>query len=703
MTPQGSGEALSQAPPGGGQYQMLAPPYYDQNGSLMMGNTRAVRLMPPVLVNPGAPGTSAPSQPGTTTTLVNHLKRHPDPFKQFEKLRAAECSKKASGPKKTTATKTADASAASCSYFKPTLKGDSQRAKMLTTKVAQFMAAGLHSYSIVEEPGFLSLMHAAVPEYKVPSRTTFSRSVIPDLYAKEKERIKGALRHHFDHAPPRPARAELWEESVFAGNLLRAIKCRFGDIKLQVPYALSTALDPRFKAVCYDATCEKRWLKSELCSALEKSLPQQNDEEEPSVSSASAEAASSSSDVWSVFGTLAGSNTAPTGSERLKKEVEEYLHAPVQPRLDNPFLCVAAGRAPPSWARFEAVFFVHILRHLKMASLKQNATVAGFLKVISRPLIGSQAARFSSAPFRVSHWLARPHVIDAIFFLCVGFSAVAVRLCAPAFAIFLHAIEMPGDSRLKPSTQQAFGSPKKRAWNKKAPATSAPSAAELESRLDPLDLPGTSTDDTVGPSSTSETLRVDAAYYSTAKQAQRVERSAQRRLFCLESRLPSASSTFLESARSARPGQRLAVGLLKVPRGRVSSLQRLGVLATHLVLLGQGATIRGLEHLPFREDLHPALGLATGVLHPLDPLEHHPLALQLACARTEMLWTAAALTEQASAVITRRAASAKSLLSITSFYSPETRELRYSRDRTNRTQAPKPVHGLSELLERSPP
>ncbi|KAH7951165.1 hypothetical protein HPB52_005888 [Rhipicephalus sanguineus] len=86
---------------------------------------------------------------------------------------------------------------------------------------------------------------------------------------------------------------------------------------------------------------------------------------------------------------------------------------------------------------------------------------------------------------------------------------------------------MPGDSRLKPSTQRAFGSRKKRAWNKKAPATSAPSAAELESRPDPLDLPGTSTDDTVGPNSTNETLRVDAAYYSTAEQAQRVERSAQ--------------------------------------------------------------------------------------------------------------------------------------------------------------------------------
>ncbi|KAH7969070.1 hypothetical protein HPB52_014323 [Rhipicephalus sanguineus] len=69
-----------------------------------------------------------------------------------------------------------------------------------------------------------------------------------------------------------------------------------------------------------------------------KSRPQQNDEEEPSASSAPAEAASPSTDAWSVFGTLAGFNTAPTGSERLKEEVEEYLHAPVQSRLDNPFL-----------------------------------------------------------------------------------------------------------------------------------------------------------------------------------------------------------------------------------------------------------------------------------------------------------------------------------------------------------------------------
>lgn len=73
---------------------------------------------------------------------------------------------------------------------------------MLTTKIAHFIATGLHSYSTVEGPSFFSLMHAAVPEYHVPSRTMFSWSVVPKLYAKEKERIKGELHKHFDHGTP---------------------------------------------------------------------------------------------------------------------------------------------------------------------------------------------------------------------------------------------------------------------------------------------------------------------------------------------------------------------------------------------------------------------------------------------------------------------------------------------------------------------
>ncbi|KAH8042331.1 hypothetical protein HPB51_021942 [Rhipicephalus microplus] len=85
---------------------------------------------------------------------------------------------------------------------------------------------------------------------------------------------------------------------------------------------------------------------------------------------------------------------------------------------------------------------------------------------------------------------------------------------------------------LKPLTYRAFGRHKEWPWNKKAPATSAPLAAELKSQPDPLDLLETlvtlSTDDVVGPSSTCDRLLIDAAYDSTVEQA-RVEKSAQRK------------------------------------------------------------------------------------------------------------------------------------------------------------------------------
>ncbi|KAH7972862.1 hypothetical protein HPB52_018103 [Rhipicephalus sanguineus] len=105
---------------------------------------------------------------------------------------------------------------------------------------------------------------------------------------------------------------------------------------------------------------------------------------------------------------------------------------------------------------------------------------------------------------------------------------------------------MPGDSRLKPSTQRAFGSRKKRAWNKKAPATRPPSAAELESRPDPLDLRELQL------TTPWDQVRLAKHFGLMPRTTQRRSRRSElrdrrkRRPFCLKSRLPSASSTFLE-------------------------------------------------------------------------------------------------------------------------------------------------------------
>lgn len=49
----------------GGQYQVVAPSYYE-NGSVMMGNARGMgatmRLVPPVLVNPAAAPNNNPGK-----------------------------------------------------------------------------------------------------------------------------------------------------------------------------------------------------------------------------------------------------------------------------------------------------------------------------------------------------------------------------------------------------------------------------------------------------------------------------------------------------------------------------------------------------------------------------------------------------------------------------------------------------------------
>lgn len=64
----------------------------------------------------------------------------------------------------------------------------------ITTTKAGMIAYDLHSYSLVSEPSFLNLLKILEPRYNVPSRTTISRSVIPDLYLREKAKVAETIR-----------------------------------------------------------------------------------------------------------------------------------------------------------------------------------------------------------------------------------------------------------------------------------------------------------------------------------------------------------------------------------------------------------------------------------------------------------------------------------------------------------------------------
>lgn len=69
-----------------------------------------------------------------------------------------------------------------------------KRAQKITKTIAMFICKGLHAYSIVEEPAFKDLLFLLEPRYTVPCRTTFSRSVVPKLYEKLKERILNIIK-----------------------------------------------------------------------------------------------------------------------------------------------------------------------------------------------------------------------------------------------------------------------------------------------------------------------------------------------------------------------------------------------------------------------------------------------------------------------------------------------------------------------------
>ena len=80
---------------------------------------------------------------------------------------------------------------------KPKLDKNSKRAQMLRRAIAMMMILDLEPYSLVERNGFKYLMFIAEPLFEVPSRTTYSTSIIPKMYKEETECLKLELKMEF--------------------------------------------------------------------------------------------------------------------------------------------------------------------------------------------------------------------------------------------------------------------------------------------------------------------------------------------------------------------------------------------------------------------------------------------------------------------------------------------------------------------------
>lgn len=130
---------------------------------------------------------------GTTSSLLKHLKLHKPIFQNYakeKKIQQEEVAKKKAHiplpPQQQQ--KVSDFMGQGVKW--PAGGKDQNRVNNLVSK---FVVQGLHAYSIVEEPGFKKLVECGFPKYTLPVRTTFSRTLIPNLYKEEKMKLKSLL------------------------------------------------------------------------------------------------------------------------------------------------------------------------------------------------------------------------------------------------------------------------------------------------------------------------------------------------------------------------------------------------------------------------------------------------------------------------------------------------------------------------------
>ena len=122
-----------------------------------------------------------------TTNLFKHLKaQHPDVHKAIEEEKAvAEKLKKA---KQTKQLSLEDTSVARVPY-----PSESKRRKFLDESLVNMITTDLQPPFIVEDTGFQSFVSALDPRYKPPSKRTIMRSLLPEKYRSEKEKLQETL------------------------------------------------------------------------------------------------------------------------------------------------------------------------------------------------------------------------------------------------------------------------------------------------------------------------------------------------------------------------------------------------------------------------------------------------------------------------------------------------------------------------------
>ncbi|CAL1529445.1 unnamed protein product [Lymnaea stagnalis] len=123
-----------------------------------------------------------------TKIFINHLQsQHPAEYNEYATLTENEKKRKSKDDSGTSTGKRGirkQTTLFPLTEKSATLNTNHTRQIVITTSIGRMLASNTLPFSFVETSAFKELLHVLEPRYTVPSRQTFSRSVIPDMYYK---------------------------------------------------------------------------------------------------------------------------------------------------------------------------------------------------------------------------------------------------------------------------------------------------------------------------------------------------------------------------------------------------------------------------------------------------------------------------------------------------------------------------------------
>ena len=145
-----------------------------------------------------------------TTNLVGHLKKHPVEYKKYEEEKATKDVSQETTPRarQLTLKESEDRSRVWAT--------SDPRAVHISTKIGEMIALDCQPFFLVDDVGFVRLVNALEPRYKMVSRKYITETILPQIHSNTLSKVKDEI----TEAKWISCTSDIWSTEISSDSLL---------------------------------------------------------------------------------------------------------------------------------------------------------------------------------------------------------------------------------------------------------------------------------------------------------------------------------------------------------------------------------------------------------------------------------------------------------------------------------------------------